>query len=79
MIHVHFDGACEPRNPGGTMGCGIIIYDGNKELWRGSAAIPPQDWPGTTTSNVAEYIALLTALAPDRLRPPAPRHRSPER
>lgn len=62
---IHFDGACEPRNPGGwaTAGWIVTLTDGSKI--RGSCLVSP---PGpTSTNNLAEYHALLrgieTALA----------------
>lgn len=60
LFTIWFDGACEPRNPGGVATCGWIIKDskgdqvafGKREIARGPAA----------TNNVAEYSALGLAL-----------------
>lgn len=59
-LTIHFDGACEPTNPGGVATCGWIIRDangaaintGSKFVCRGLGA----------TNNVAEYCALGFAL-----------------
>lgn len=60
-IICHFDGACEPRNPGGHLGWGGIIIDQDtgEELHKfsGYKAADP-----VNTNNMAEYIALLTLL-----------------
>lgn len=56
MLHLYFDGLCEPRNPGGVA-CygwllldddGVLISSGHGEVCRGPQA----------TNNVAEYSAL---------------------
>ena len=59
-VVIHFDGACEPRNPGGVATCGWTIHDssgellaaGHREVARGDGA----------TNNVAEYGALEAGL-----------------
>jgi ribonuclease HI len=61
-VVVHFDGACEPRNPGGTMGFGAVICEGKTEIWRHSGISIPEEWSGQTSSNLAEYLALAAAL-----------------
>jgi len=63
-VTIYFDGACEPKNPGGTATYGLIIereghgaHDG--PIYHESGVI------GTgkgMTNNVAEYTALLKAL-----------------
>jgi len=64
-VVINFDGSCEPRNPGGTMGVGVVMLHRGTE-WTASHAIPPSQWPyGQTTNNVAEYLAFIAAL--DRL------------
>lgn len=54
-----FDGACEPFNPGGHMGWGIAVIDGETvlEVESGYQAAGP-----TTTNNVAEYLGVGMAL-----------------
>ena len=55
----YFDGACEPRNPGGNMGIGATIRQGGKELFRYSNFVP--EGP-TNSNNVAEYMAFEAIL-----------------
>lgn len=58
-IQCYFDGACEPKNPGGAIGCGAyIIIDGKCEL-RWSHYIEPRP---TNTNNVAEYLSFEVVL-----------------
>lgn len=66
-----FDGCCEPTNPGGNAGFGMIIYCGARMVHEQSGMIEasPQ-----TTNNVAEYAALDLILdwfiASDLMREP---------
>lgn len=56
---VHFDGLCEPRNPGGTACYGYLIERDGQIVNDGCGVI------GTgigMTNNVAEYTALIEAL-----------------
>lgn len=60
VMTLWFDGACEPKNPGGVATCGWVIRDSNSELLasgkrevaRGEGA----------TNNVAEWTALGLGL-----------------
>jgi ribonuclease HI len=60
VVRVWFDGACEPKNPGGIATCGWLIRNsveelissGHREVARGEGA----------TNNVAEWTALGLAL-----------------
>ncbi len=55
-IRAYFDGACEPINPGGTIGFGAVIFDyAGHEIWHASGISRPNDGPQQTSSNVAEY------------------------
>lgn len=54
-----FDGACEPRNPGGTAGYGAVIFKGGERIWQHSGMIPASP---ETSNNVAEYLAFIAAL-----------------
>lgn len=54
-----FDGACEPRNPGGNMGWGIVVYKGHDLIHKGWGYHPKHK---ENSNNVAEYCALLMAL-----------------
>ncbi|MBI2930790.1 MAG: ribonuclease HI family protein [Planctomycetes bacterium] len=60
-IVVHFDGLCEPKNPGGVATFGFTIdRDGRRvhEGW-GMAGRP---YTPEATSNVAEYTGVVRAL-----------------
>jgi len=59
MITVYFDGACEPKNPGGTASYGFIIHKDEKELYQHGEIIC--SGPGAS-NNVAEYCGLINAL-----------------
>jgi ribonuclease HI len=54
----YFDGACQPVNPGGTMGFGAVITEHGNVIWK--AAGISDDKP--SSNNIAEYTALLTLL-----------------
>ena len=72
MIKLYFDGACEPRNPGGTAAYGFIIFreaihgEGGfeverlTELYRESKIVA--EGGPESTNNVAEYSGLFSAL-----------------
>jgi ribonuclease HI len=57
---LHFDGLCEPRNPGGWMGWGWHLAIGESEELTGVGCKPPGP---ENTNNVAEYFALGFGLA----------------
>lgn len=59
MVVVFFDGACEPRNPGGHIGWGYVIYEGDKIIDEdfGYKAPSPQN-----TNNVAEYLGAIAGM-----------------
>lgn len=60
---VFFDGACEPKNPGGTAGFGAVIFEG-----AGAHRVRVHDFSGMipaspmTSNNVAEFLAVKSAL-----------------
>lgn len=57
---LHFDGACEPYNPGGNMGFGWHLVNSNTRFTaEGADAVPAH--PGNT-NNIAEYRALINGL-----------------
>jgi len=63
MITLNFDGACGPYNPGGYMGCGVIIKDkDNKVLHTIQQQYSPEQFNNETSNNLAEYIALILGL-----------------
>lgn len=54
-----FDGACEPRNPGGVMGMGALMLKDGQRIWETSWMEPASP---RTSNNVAEYLALNAVL-----------------
>ncbi|GEM_PF-1166955 len=59
MIEIHFDGACEPINPGGTASYGYLIKRGGQIIERGSGIIGKGEG---MTNNVAEYHGLIEGV-----------------
>lgn len=61
MVVGHFDGLCEPKNPGGIATYGYVIYldDGRIIEGYGLASIP---FSSTSTNNVAEYTGLICLM-----------------
>lgn len=63
MIILHFDGLCEPNNPGGVATYGVIISrDGEKLLAEGGLA-EAEPYTNEASNNVAEYSALIRGLS----------------
>lgn len=56
---IFFDGACEPVNPGGAMGCGAYALRNSEHIWQTSWMEPAG---ANTSNNVAEYLAFHAAL-----------------
>lgn len=56
---LHFDGLCEPTNPGGVMAYGWALVREGAETKAGKGAIPAAP---ENTNNVAEYLALFRGL-----------------
>jgi len=55
-----FDGSCEPVNPGGNMGTGIVIISEDGEIiFENSQRFPAKK---SNTNNAAEYLALIDVL-----------------
>lgn len=59
VIRCWFDGACEPKNPGGNMGIGALIKIGNETVFEYADFIEAAP---ENTNNVAEYNGLLAIL-----------------
>lgn len=59
MIKVWIDGACLPRNPGGTACIGYVIENKDKTLAKRYAVIGEGHG---MTNNVAEYYAFIRAM-----------------
>jgi ribonuclease HI len=55
----YFDGACEPKNPGGNMGVGSCIRVAGKELFSNSKFVKAHY---CNSNNVAEYMAFESIL-----------------
>ena len=53
-ITAYFDGCCEPKNPGGSMGFGAVIYIDGVEKFTLSQQVNAHP---NNTNNVAEYQA----------------------
>lgn len=63
MNILYFDGACGPYNPGGHMGCGVVIKDkNNKTIHTIKKQYSPEEFLGDTSNNLAEYMALVMGL-----------------
>jgi len=58
MITVFFDGLCEPKNPGGVVTYGYVIYKDGKRIKAGCRVIGSGNG---MTNNVAEYSGLKRA------------------
>lgn len=54
-----FDGCCEPKNPGGNMGVGAVIFINGQQVDTFSDFFPAHV---NNTNNVAEYYALQWIL-----------------
>lgn len=63
MYTLYFDGSCVPKNPGGHMGCGVIIKDVEGRVIKTlRKQILSYDIGGKTSNNLAEYLALNMGL-----------------
>jgi ribonuclease HI len=60
MLIAHFDGCCEPRNPGGHAAWGAILLRDNEVIWqdKGYCGVGPK-----MSNNVAEYSGICAVLA----------------
>ncbi|WP_243675002.1 ribonuclease HI [Vulcanisaeta distributa] len=61
MPVAYFDGACEPRNPGGVGTYGFVIYGNEDDVVHEDYGIACEPSP-KCTNNVAEYTGLIKAL-----------------
>jgi len=62
-IKAYFDGACEPKNPGGTASFGAVVFKDGKRVWDCSRLFVPQKGRELETSNnVAEYCGFIAIL-----------------
>lgn len=60
LVQVWFDGACEPRNPGGVATCGWIVEAEGRALEHGCSVVA--NGGPNATNNFAEWCALGLAL-----------------
>lgn len=60
-ILIHFDGLCEPKNPGGVATFGFTVDRDGRRAHEGSGLAAKPYSPGAT-NNVAEYTGILRAL-----------------
>jgi len=61
MIKAYFDGACEPKNPGGVATWGIVVF--NKEnIIHKDYGLACKPYTPRSTNNYAEYTALIKVL-----------------
>lgn len=62
-IVAYFDGACAPKNPGGTISYGAVVRRGSEWiLEEGKTYSMPVGKEKETSNNVAEYRGLITVL-----------------
>lgn len=62
-VQLYFDGACGPYNPGGHIGCGVLIKDKNGDVIHTiSRQYSPDEFGGNTSNNVAEYQAFILGM-----------------
>lgn len=59
MLKVFYDGSCEPINPGGNAGAGVVIFNGDKKIHEIAKRWPASE---SNSNNVAEYLAVIEAL-----------------
>ena len=61
-VTVYYDGACEPRNPGGVATYGFVVYVGGRKVGEGRGLAMARPWSGEASNNVAEYSAMINAF-----------------
>jgi ribonuclease HI len=62
-FELYFDGSCEPINPGGTMGVGVVVKKNGVNIANYSQRIKlGEEGFFQTTNNIAEYLALRKGL-----------------
>ena len=63
MIEAYFDGACEPKNPGGTAAYGIVILNNGQRIFEASKLfIPQKGREHETSNNIGEYSGFKAIL-----------------
>jgi len=61
MLTCFFDGACGPKNPGGTCAFGAIVYRHGVPIWE-HAGVHVPEIEGQTSNNLGEYLAFEAVL-----------------
>jgi len=62
-IEAYFDGAVEPRNPGGIPAYGSVVFvDGEKDVEISKIYHPEPGTAHLMSNNVAEYLGLISIL-----------------
>ena len=62
-IQIHFDGLCEPRNPGGIPVYAFIVRDlDSGQILGKEAGLAGEPWKSDATHNLAEYTAAIRAV-----------------
>ncbi len=61
MITVHFDGLCQPRNPGGIATYGFVISRDGRRIHEGRG-VAGRPYTPSSTNNLAEYTGVVKAL-----------------
>jgi ribonuclease HI len=61
-VTVYYDGACEPRNPGGVAAYGFVVYAGGRKIGEGRGLAMAKPWSSEASNNVAEYSAMINAF-----------------
>ena len=61
-VTVYYDGACEPRNPGGVATYGFVVYVDGKKVGEGRGLAMAEPWSNKSSNNVAEYSAMINAF-----------------
>lgn len=59
-MKIFFDGACEPVNPGGNMGWGVVVVNDDGSIFGKFHGFQPA--ASQNSNNVAEYLAFQLAL-----------------
>jgi len=62
-IQIHFDGLCEPKNPGGIPVYAFIVSDSDSGQILGQrTGLAGEPWRSDATHNLAEYTAAINAV-----------------
>ncbi len=63
FVKIHFDGLCEPKNPGGIPVYAFIASDPySRQILAHEAGLAGEPWRTDATHNLAEYTAAIEAV-----------------